>query len=65
MSEAVGRARAEFERQLAEARQSVSAEFGGAPRLALWFVPLAAAAAGFALALRRRRRRRLTRPSGA
>lgn len=66
MSEAVGKAREEFERRVAEARAAVTREFGGAPRLAIWFLPVAAAAVGLALALRGRRgRRRVSRSAGA
>ena len=62
----VEEARAQFEARLADTREAVTRELGGVPRLALWFVPLAAAAAGLALGLKmRRKRRRVSRPSGA
>ena len=65
MNDPVGRAREEFERRLADARSVVTRELGHAPRLAWWFLPVAAAMVGLAIGMRRRRRRRVSRPSGA
>jgi hypothetical protein len=54
--------RREFERQLADARETVRTEIGVAARRGRWLVPATAAAAGFALAFLLGRRRRHRRP---
>lgn len=66
MNDRVEEARERFESRLAETREAVTLELGSVPRLAIWFVPVAAAAVGLTLGWRlKRRRRRVSRPSGA
>ena len=55
MSDDVARSRRRFERSLDELRRAVESEFGAAPRIARWLLPLVAGAVGLAIGVAARR----------